>query len=516
MPGAGLPPRRTAVDWLLLSAALVASLIVWRALPSSYFQGDDFMNLFRIVDRPLGEYLLSTHAGHVLVVRNAVFYLFARLFGTDAARYFVVVLLTHLLNTALLFGLLRRVTRSPWVAGFGALLFGTCPVAEGALAWYSVYGQVLVPTALLLSLTLASRAAARGRALARGEALLAGAAMIAAALSFGIGIAVAMLLPVALALVVPRPPGRAAWRLPLLALPLLVPLCYLAAYAAYDRVAGTATAEGPRALASVALQHWWRVPEMVLGLLGYGGARLLGGAVPLPFGAPWVMVAGLLALLGLSAAAYRRGDGATRRWLLAAWLLTLGAYGIIALGRIYLWNENAFFMAAQARYHYTTLATLSLIVCLGLSGIAPRPLSRAGAAGGLFGLWLVAAAGAFAAWPPAPYLNTRERREVDFALNWMRARVAAAPPQQPVYLTNRALHAAGALFIGMNDFPGWAALFAVYYPTNEADGHRVYFVEREAQVRERYRDGRRTRDLLVAPEAAPPEGSPTAAPEAHP
>lgn len=505
MPGAGLPPRRTAVDWLLLAVAVVASLIVWRVLLSGFFQGDDFMNLFRIVDRPLGEYLLGTHAGHVLVVRNALFYAFARLFGTEAARWFLVVLLTHLLNIALLFALLRRVTRSPWVAGFGATLFGICPVGEGALAWYSVYGQVVVTTALLAVLVLASRAAARGRALRRGESLVAGLLMLAATLSFGIGIALALALPLALALVVPRPPARPRWRLPLLSLLALVPLVYGLALVAGDRATATTNVAGTGILASLALHYWWRVPEMLLALIGYGSARLLGSDLPLPYNAPWMMVSGLLAVGALSLLAARRGDAATRRWLAAAWLLTVAAYGIIAVGRVFLWTETAFFMATQARYHYTTLALLSLIVCLGLSGIAPRPLPRPGAAAGLFGLWLVAAAGAHAAWPPQPNLSARERREVDFALNWMRSRIRAAPEGAPVYLTNRALHAAGTLFVGMSDFPGWAALFAIYYPTNSVDGHRIYFVEREAEVRARYRDGRRTGGLLVAPEDAPDE-----------
>jgi hypothetical protein len=505
MPGAGLPPRRTAVDGLLLAVALIASLIVWRVLLSAFFQGDDFMNLFRIVDRPLGEYLLGTHAGHVLVVRNAVFYAFARLFGTETARWFLVVLLTHLLNTALLFGILRRVTRSPWVAAFGATAFGICPVGEGALAWYSVYGQVLVTTALLVVLSLASRAAARGRALRRGESAVAAALMLAAVLSFGIGIALGLALPFALALVLPRSPGRARWRLPLLSLLVLVPFCYGLALAAGDRATHTNHIEGTRTLAQIAIDYWWRVPEMLLALIGYGSARLLGGDLPLPYSAPAMMVLGLLTVSVLSIAAARRGDGATRRWLAAAWLLTIAAYGIIAIGRVFLWTETAFFMATQARYHYTTLATLSLIVCLGLSGIAPRRLPRPGAAAGLFGLWLVAAAGAYAAWPPQPNLGARERREAEFALHWMHSRINAAPADAPVYLTNRALHAAGTLFVGMSDFPGWAALFAIYYPTNSADGHRIYFVEREAEVRERYRTGRRTGGLLVAPEDAPSE-----------
>lgn len=501
MSPAGLPPRQTVVDGLLLLGVIAVTAFVWRTLPQGYFYGDDFMNLFRICDRPLSEYLLSTHGGHALVVRNAAFYAFARLFGTQASAYFLVVLLTHLLNTALLFRILRRTTASRWLAAFGATAFGTCPVADGSLAWYSVYGHVLAASALLVSLDVASRAAARGRALTRRESGLVFVLMIAATLSFGTGIAVALGVPVALALVLPPKPGR-RWLPPLWGLWIAVPALYVLVQAADDRVTGTSNVAGMHILATVVADNWWRVLEMTLGLVGYGGARLLAGFAPLAFGSAWTMAAGLAILVGASAVAARRGDAATRRWLAAAWVLTLACYGIIALGRVLWWNEQFFVMATQYRYHYTALVTLILVLCCALRAIVARPLARPGAAAGLFGLWLVGSLGAYAAWPPALGLHLTEKREAELAVAWMKARIAAAPPGEDVYLVNRPLRAAAPWLLGPGDFPGWAGLFIIYFPDNTVAGHRVRFIQPDAALIARF-TGRRSTGLLIATEDVP-------------
>jgi hypothetical protein len=60
-------------------------------------------------------------------------------------------------------------------------------------------------------------------------------------------------------------------------------------------------------------------------------------------------------------------------------------------------------------------------------------------------------------------------------------------------------------------FPGWAAAFVIYYPENVVLGHRVTFTERNAQVIEVLKDGKRTAGLLVPPperKPATPAGRP--------
>jgi hypothetical protein len=46
-------------------------------------------------------------------------------------------------------------------------------------------------------------------------------------------------------------------------------------------------------------------------------------------------------------------------------------------------------------------------------------------------------------------------------------------------------------------FPGWAAAFTVFFPSNVVEGRRVFFVEADADVRNAAKDGKRTSTLIV-------------------
>ena len=54
------------------------------------------------------------------------------------------MLLTHAVNVLLLERAIRGFTGDLVLSCVGAVLWGTCPVLEGALGWYSAYGQVLL------------------------------------------------------------------------------------------------------------------------------------------------------------------------------------------------------------------------------------------------------------------------------------------------------------------------------------------------------------------------------------
>jgi len=203
------------------------------------------------------------------------------------------------------------------------------------------------------------------------------------------------------------------------------------------------------------------------------------------------------------------GERATRGWLAAGWLLTCAIYGTVSLGRWWQ-SDDAAVLAAQARYHYAALATLALVVSVALSGLARRRPVHSWVAAGLLGLWVAATASAHAVWPPAIDLRDRARHQVDFAVGWMEARISAAPAGSDVTLLNRVLHIGGLPYIGMLDFPGWAGLFVIHFPTNTPRGHRVAFVEPHASVRARHR-GRRSDGLLIAPADGPAGEVPAAA-----
>jgi cytochrome c-type biogenesis protein CcmH/NrfG len=78
------------------------------------------------------------------------------LFGLNSGRHHVVNLLLHLVNTLLLFAVLRRMTRSTGASAFVAALFGVHPLHVESVAWVAERKDVL--SALFFMLTLGAYA----------------------------------------------------------------------------------------------------------------------------------------------------------------------------------------------------------------------------------------------------------------------------------------------------------------------------------------------------------------------
>jgi protein O-mannosyl-transferase len=71
------------------------------------------------------------------------------LFGLKPAGWHAYTLLLHLLATALVFSILRRITERPLVAGVAALVFGVHPVHHEVVAWVSSTTESLCAVLLL-------------------------------------------------------------------------------------------------------------------------------------------------------------------------------------------------------------------------------------------------------------------------------------------------------------------------------------------------------------------------------
>src|SRR5262249_45664145 len=120
-------------DALLCLIAVVLAALAYYPITRNYFFAHDFLNIYHLVNDPLVEYLVTPNGGHVLLARNAIFYASWRLFGTDPTPYFWVVFVTHLVNVALAFRVLRALTANALLASFGAALWGTSPLSDGTL-----------------------------------------------------------------------------------------------------------------------------------------------------------------------------------------------------------------------------------------------------------------------------------------------------------------------------------------------------------------------------------------------
>ncbi len=158
----GIPP-----PWSSLAALLPVALAAWvyRPLLDGWFWADDLTNMVEIANEGALPFVFRPFGGHNLPVRNLVFVASYWSFGLDARPWFWTVYLTHLLNVWLLFRVVRTVTASATLACFGAALWGASPVVAGALEWYSVFGHVLVATALLIVLDRVTALARDGAAI---------------------------------------------------------------------------------------------------------------------------------------------------------------------------------------------------------------------------------------------------------------------------------------------------------------------------------------------------------------
>ena len=497
-------PRHWWATAVAAAVPILAAAWIWYPILGNYFVGDDFANLFLICNAPILEYLLTPHAGHVEVVRNAIFYATARLFGTDAHAYFLTVWLTHLVNVGLLFATVRRLTDSAVIACVAAILFGTCPAIEGSLGWYSVFGHVLVGTALLA--VLVDAAGVRRRSVTPGPLRLSVWAILAlaGASSFGVGVAVAMALPFALAWLVPAARHRRMLP-PLWPLLIAVPLAYVALYVAYHLVGHPAEVAKVRGMTADLRQGVVPAVRFTIELIVYALDRLLAGPLPLH---PYPSLGGTL--LGAAFAALAlwcvvRGRPARRQVLLAALVLTVACYAIIGSGRIVILDMMERSEAvAQLRYHYVGLITLSLAVAAILATIGDALPRRGGRVTlplliGWIAIWLTTL------WlrPPAIDHHNRARLDTWFLGTWFQTRARETPAGQDLYLFNGTFQSVGPYFYTRREFPGWAGFFSIYFPSNTIDGHRVFFVEPDPDVREAHRHARRLAGVLVAPADAP-------------
>jgi len=107
---------------------LVAALVIWAPICGNYFQHDDFAHLYDIATLSAARFVTTIWAGHLYLLRNAVFLATFRTFGPDPRPYFVCMLLTHLANVVLLYAVVLRLTSARMLACAGATRWGTAPM----------------------------------------------------------------------------------------------------------------------------------------------------------------------------------------------------------------------------------------------------------------------------------------------------------------------------------------------------------------------------------------------------
>jgi hypothetical protein len=497
---------------LRVAAALLPVLLaawVYHPITHAYFFADDFNCLLSIVNDGFLRFVLRPFGGHNLLVRNLVFYGSYQLFGLHAELYFWTVLLTHLVNVWLLFRVLRRLTASLALACLGAALWGTSPVHVDTLGWYSVFGQVLVATILLVVLDRVTRHASTGTVPSAREAGVWYVLLLLGTTCFGTGIGVALAFPMALFLLVPAAWQRPGIRLAYLALPVVT----IGMYFAFRRLYGLLE---PLTFNEViagnfTLRRLWLGLPTLYELLGVSVDVSLRSFFFSPADHPTVVTLVTWTLVGTGLVVLVwRGDAATRRVVLAMLALAVGVYGMIAVGRPPVPGSGATrqWLAARPRYHYVGGIPIVVLIGLGLAALGRvawlRTVPRAALVLGVFAVGVVG------------YLRSDFkiddhavcRNHLASMLRGIAAEVERGAPGATVYLENgnAPRELLGPIMVQAKPlFPARAAAFLLEHPVDEVDGRRVRFVERDPAVLRWFAQWPNTplARLLVAPDALP-------------
>lgn len=499
---ARLPPAAAnSAYWVIIPVIL--SLLVYRTVVNVYFIRDDFLNLFYIVNWEPLSYILRPHGGHVQIARNAVFWLSYQLFGAWPEYYHATVLLTHLLNVALLYLLVWRLTANGIVSAIAAGLWGICPVQAGTIGWYSVYGQVLMTTIVLALLNQAVRATVDGTALPWRAVITWPLLLVIASTCFGVGIGITLVAPLVLFLL--SPPGRRRVVIcgALLVLALGAPFLYDGALWLHRWYSDLAPQAGGIAVGvafqqrSLTPQHLWMIVYLLACGLGTLVTGFFGTIHVFPPGA-WI-ITGLFAVLG--AIVFIRGHAHTRRELLAFTALAVGCYALIAVGRANFFHGDFAPGAAQARYHYAGTVPFAAMLGIVVTQIIGWLQLRARAQIGLLVLWLLVTGWSYRKSEPFLDLFPYAREETLMVIRSVAERVNQAGLARDVTITNHPFRSIGVLYFGNRPaFPGWAAIYTIFFPTNRVHGKLVRFLDQDPEVVAVAKQGRRTADLIISPE----------------
>jgi hypothetical protein len=493
---------------VLAALAVVATAVVYRPLPRVYFFADDFVCMLNILNRGVVRFVLEPFGGHLLFVRNTIFWVSYVFFGFDPRPYYWMAYLTHLVNVWLFFRVTRRLTDSAVLACLGAAMWGTSPLCLGTLGWYSVYGQVLVGT---ITLFLLDRLTARAEhpAPLPGPVALGWYLLLLAGVScFGTGIGVALVFPVVLFLLLPATLRQ--WRVSLAFLSLLVvvPVMYFGFWRLYGLYFPIPMSEAIQR--QLTLSRYWPILDMTRHLIAYAITGVVQGLYfqsnAYPGQASQIVTTSFLAVLLVVLVG---GENPTRRRLLALASLCLGVYALVAMGRsnVYLlFNLEPAESARQARYHYVGIIPLAMAVAVMVGQLARWTRLRSVLPAVALVLWFAMMGDVFARRGLHVEQRAPIRTWVSTAQALLAQRIEAEPPGADVVFENSPPppYVMGPM-LGHAEFPGMAGIFVLTYPTNVVRGRRVEFVERVPGVLEASKDpasNRRLAGLLVAPNAA--------------
>ncbi len=480
---------RVNAERLMLIISLAAVLIVNYQLLFSFFFADDFLIFYQISNWNPLEFIFSNIGGHLYIFRNLIFYCMFKLFGLNSVVYFSTVLLTHMSSAYLLYKIIHLVTDKPSLAAAGMMIWGICPVNNGALGWYAVYGHVLVGFFFLLCLYDLLRIEKEKILFSMSLVIRWSIYFFLMATSFGNGLALVCLSPMAIAIILWKNDQKwkmAASMLPVIAVILLLFIFKNSLYYYFSEEIHTIKTVD----ASVALSHYKIIFEWFIRMCTYSIYCL--AAFPMlfffstteyPAAAIFISipVVILFIVLFLRTKEYRRHYAALSLFFLG--LTGLTAYGRAPLYQIF--NVPISMASLTPRYFYVVLMIVVIMLTLmadELLDIFPKIKKIV-----IPVVFIVIGISIYPSINLAqkinlPNIKVHEKKLYFDTITDIEKTIRAYPEGSFVFIENKMNDHFFIIRSSDTDFPGKAAVFSIQYPNNTVEGRRVYFVEKDCRV----------------------------------
>ena len=146
----GKPPKNSRPFWIYLILALTTLAVYWQVYNFEFtnYDDDEYVSKNKhIITGLTGENIIwvltSQHVGNWHPLTGVSHILDSQLFDSNAGRHHLTSLLFHIVNTLLLFTVLKQMTVSTWKSAFVAALFALHPLHVESVAWVSERKDVL-------------------------------------------------------------------------------------------------------------------------------------------------------------------------------------------------------------------------------------------------------------------------------------------------------------------------------------------------------------------------------------
>jgi protein O-mannosyl-transferase len=395
--------RRNVLIYLCLAVAII--VVYWPVCHHEFANYDDYLYVTDnrhvqggLTLRGFAWAFTTNHAGNWHPLTWLSHMLDWQLWAANAGAHHLVNVLFHIANTLLLFGVLRRMTASPWRSALVAGFFALHPLHVESVAWVAERKDVLSTCFGMLTMwayvryveTLkvhgsrftvqgsALHASVSAEALAKAERFTLNAFYGLALLFFTLGLMakpMVVTLPFVLLLLDYWPLGRTQWAKPAAGESVKAPPSQLLkeklpffALAAVSCVVTYWAQRGGGTVVSLArLPPGMRVANALLSYVGYMGKAFwpMGLAVfyPLQVRLPAAAVMGAgIVLVGMTAAVI--GRARREPWFVTGWFWYVGTL-VPVIGLVQVGGQSM-----ADRYTYVPLVGLFMMLCWGVPGRA--------------------------------------------------------------------------------------------------------------------------------------------------